>query len=233
MKLKEIIEASEILESVELDEGFKDTLKNAAVAAAIGFTAATPMAYKAHQAHQTQISAKQAQQTQQAKNIQKALNSVKKDFDVKAELIDPKYREIAQQIADEYNVDIFHAVDIVKLAYKYEKQDFPKARDILAVIDLESSFNKNAVSQLKADPAIGLMQIRPETNGLGLADLNTIDEQIKHGVEILNKNYNELRGNKLKAVQAYNIGLKKYKDGNRAPKYLAKYKNALKKYAEV
>lgn len=51
------------------------------------------------------------------------------------------------------SVDEQELVKIFNLAKKYEKPVFPKAADILAIIGIESSFNPNAVSKLKHDPA--------------------------------------------------------------------------------
>ena len=69
--------------------------------------------------------------------------------------------QLVRKIAKEYRVDRELIANVVDLAFEYEHSEFPKAADILAVIGVESSFDPSSVSQLKQDPARGLMQIRP------------------------------------------------------------------------
>jgi len=64
------------------------------------------------------------------------------------------------------NIPEERAAEIVNLAFKYEKPIFPKARDILSVINIESHFDPSVISGLKHDPAVGLMQTRPRCLGI-------------------------------------------------------------------
>jgi hypothetical protein len=133
-------------------------------------------------------------------------------------------------VLDNYGVAKPEAERIVKLAKKYEKPSFPRAEDILAVIGIESSFDKNAKSGLKKDPAIGLTQIRPKIWGIKPAVLkHNVEEQIKKASEILAEYYHKL-GSEEKAIDAYNVGISNHKKGKNNPNYVKKWKLELAKY---
>lgn len=137
---------------------------------------------------------------------------------------------LASSILKKYNVSPKLALTVAKLAKKYEKQTFPKAEDILAIAGIESSFRPNAVSKLKKDPAVGLMQVRPGVWDLNPSKLiNSVEMQIKTGSDILHKYY-KLLGNAEDAVHAYNVGLGNFRKGKHNPRYVPKYKNELNLY---
>lgn len=129
-------------------------------------------------------------------------------------------------ITTRYKVDEQLALQIVKLAKKHQRDDFPKASDIIAIIGVESSFRPNVKSQLKKDPAVGLMQVRPGVWKIPHVELSTIEGQIKHGARILAEYYDSI-GRKDGAVMAYNIGITAYRKGRQNPRYLNKYKREL------
>lgn len=112
---------------------------------------------------------------------------------------------LAAAAASKYRTDPEVVKEIVITAHKYADPVFPTAKDILAVIGVESSFNPNAVSQLKRDPARGLMQVRPGVWDVPPETLNTIDGQIKTGVDILKKYFKKFKS-KEAALHAYNVG---------------------------
>lgn len=141
--------------------------------------------------------------------------------------IDPQQQKMAQQIAAKYKIDPDDAMQIVQLAHKYEKQTFPKARDILAIIGVESSFDPDAVSGLRRDPAVGLMQVRPKIWGLTPEELQgNVEKQIETGSDILHLYYKKLR-HRDAAVAAYNVGMSEFRNGNNAEGYVSKYNNEL------
>lgn len=114
-------------------------------------------------------------------------------------------------------------VQIFALAKKYERPVFPKAADILAIVGIESSYNKLATSNLKKDPAKGLMQVRPGVWGIDAKALATIEDQIKFGSEVLFKYYTRL-GDQDDAVHAYNVGITNFKRGTGLnPAYVEKF----------
>jgi soluble lytic murein transglycosylase-like protein len=153
------------------------------------------------------------------------------EFD-KSSVVDNKNTDkelvsLASNIMKKYKLDINQASEYVALAKKYEKDTWPKAKDILAVIGVESSFRSNVKSNLKNDPAVGLMQVRPGVWGLKLSDLDTPEEQIKHGALILNSYYNKL-GNEQDALHAYNVGITNFKRQTKLnPKYQVKVNKEL------
>lgn len=135
-----------------------------------------------------------------------------------------KRTALAKMLAKKYRVSEELVQEVVDLAYKYESPDFPKAIDILAIIGVESSFDPSAKSQLKHDPAVGLMQVRPGIWNIKPSDLATVEQQIKHGSQILSHYYKKL-GNAEDAVQAYNIGITNFNRGRRNERYVSKYRN--------
>jgi len=143
------------------------------------------------------------------------------------------YERLANKIASKYHVDQGFAMKVVELAHKYAHPVFPTAKDILAVVGVESSFNPGATSNLSDDPAVGLMQVRPGKWKLNSQQLLADEEaQIKHGASILHKYFKKLK-NKDAAIQAYNIGLNSYRQGFRSPKYLEKVQRELKSHLFV
>jgi soluble lytic murein transglycosylase-like protein len=147
----------------------------------------------------------------------------KMEVDIKA----PTFIErtaLAKKLAKKYRVSEALVQEVVDLAYKYESPEFPKAADILAIIGVESSFNPNAKSNLRHDPALGLMQVRPGIWNIKPSDLATVEQQIKHGAQILSLYYKKL-GNAEDAVHAYNIGITSFNRGRRNERYVSKYRN--------
>lgn len=149
------------------------------------------------------------------------------------EPIDPKVQRAAENIADKYDVDVQLAIDIVKLAKKYQKPGFPTAKDILAIIAVESEFDPEAVSGLKHDPAVGLMQVRPKVWKLDPTMLRDPEASIQKGSEILHQYYRHLHGDKASAIQAYNVGMQNFQQGTEAPNYLFKFQRELKKLFNI
>lgn len=159
--------------------------------------------------------------------------------DNEAHLRAPAIHQVKHELSSEdlvgvvianYDIAKTEAEKIVNLAKKYEKPSFPQAKDILAVIGIESSFDKNAKSGLKKDPAIGLTQIRPKIWGIKPAVLKgNVEEQIKKASEILAEYYHKL-GSEEKAIDAYNVGITNHKKGKNNPNYVKKWKLELAKY---
>jgi hypothetical protein len=146
--------------------------------------------------------------------------------------IDPIHQKMASKIVDKYGIDDKLATKVVDLAHKHEKSGFPTAKDILAIIGIESSFNPNAVSRLQTDPAVGLMQVRPAVWNMNPSDLKDIEKQIEVGSDILHQYYQKLR-NKNATLSAYNVGLTRYLNGERPQNYLNKYHQELKMYSGI
>ncbi len=144
--------------------------------------------------------------------------------------ISPEVKNLTQDVLKKYKIDPAVAANIVELAKKHEHAVFPKAKDLLAIIGIESSFNSKAVSQLKKDPAIGLTQIRPGVWGLNASELSKdIEQQISKSSEILAK-YNTRLKDPMKAVHAYNIGITALLQGRENQKYVDKFEKELALY---
>lgn len=124
-----------------------------------------------------------------------------------------------------YRISRPFAEKVVRYAHKYQKDTFPKAADILAIVGIESSWNPNAVSKLKSDPAIGLTQIRPKVWSSVVGEpyeLDLVENQIKYGAEILHQKFKKTRSVK-GAVIAYNVGYTAYVKKRYKLNYLNKY----------
>ena len=189
------------------------TWKQRVAAGLLAASSTLPFVHKAHEYQEQTRAEAQAQQEAQA--------GVQEHQKARA-----KKENLVHQISADFNVGVNEIKYIMNLADKYENPDFPTAEDILAVIRIESEFNAQAKSKLKKDPAIGLMQVRPKTNGLKRSDLQTREQQIKHGTAVLSKYYSILK-DKQAALEAYNVGLRNYRNGHRAPRYINKFKNAI------
>lgn len=144
---------------------------------------------------------------------------------------DGKKREhMTQLIVHRYDLDAKFAQRVVDLAMKYEKPGFPRAPDILAIVGIESSFDPDAVSGLRHDPAVGLMQVRPGVWNLNRHSLaHNIEKQIATGADILHLYYTKLKSRDA-AVAAYNVGMGEYRSGNTANGYVSKYTNERRQY---
>lgn len=127
-----------------------------------------------------------------------------------------KIQKLTNFISNKYKVNIFFIRDVVKHSYQIgHKTQFPTATDILAIIAIESSFDKYAKSKAKAK---GLMQILYKDTSF---DIRT---NIADGVNLLNdyKGRLPIEG----TIQAYNVGIGNYKSGMRNKNYLHKFKLA-------
>lgn len=142
----------------------------------------------------------------------------------------PEEDTLTQAVLKKYNIEPELAKDVVQLAYKHEYSDFPKAKDLLAVIGVESSFRPHAKSELPRDPARGLMQVRANVWNVNPEDLHDVELNIQHGSKILNTYYKKFRGNKAAAIQAYNVGETAFRGGDRNPEYLQKVMKELSLY---
>lgn len=197
----------DILETQQVDEV---TLKQVATAGIIGAAAMAPQQAVQQATHQYQAAA--VQQAHQAQQVQVA-----------------RQEPMVQQVVDKYNIDQELAKEVVRLAHEQAYADFPTAKDILAIVGIESSFRPHVQSQLKKDPARGLMQVRPGVWNIDPEELDDIETNIQHGATILHKYYAKLRS-KQAAVQAYNIGITSYRQGETNPQYLSKYQQEYGRY---
>ena len=139
---------------------------------------------------------------------------------------------LLKTVTSKFKVEPEKAKKIVDLAIKHSDPVFPKAHHILALAGVESSFNEKAKSQLKRDPAVGLMQIRPGVWGIHPNELSTMEGQIKHGSDIL-KHYHKKLGTPEATFAAYNIGITNHRKGRQteaADRYVGKITSELKRY---
>lgn len=135
--------------------------------------------------------------------------------------------DLIKLIIQKWDVSEKDALKIVNLAFKYQKPVFPKAKDILAVIGIESSFDPTAVSGLRKDPAVGLMQVRPKIWGISASKLaNNVEMQISTGADILS-DYFKVTKNPEDTLHAYNLGLTQFRKGARNDNYVQKFNKVL------
>ena len=107
------------------------------------------------------------------------------------------------------------AAEIAKMVIKKSEENNIPFVATLAVIEVESYFNPYAVSNLKKDPARGLMQVRPGVwlEKLGLKnknELHDIEKGIDAGCKILRTYLDETNDNMKKALYKYVGGNEEY-----------------------
>jgi Transglycosylase SLT domain len=194
-----------ILESEQIDEGF---LKNAAMAATLA--GAGLMAN--HISHD-----KPVENPIHHMDVQRAGGVISKD-------------SMASSISSRYKIDRSTANEIVDAAHRHAAPNgaFPQAHHLLALAGVESSMHPFAKSKLRHDPAIGLTQIRPKATGIHKTELASIDGQMKHTSQILQKLHSKF-GNPSDAFASYNVGVTAHLQGrtnhNYAPKIFAELKH--------
>lgn len=155
--------------------------------------------------------------------------------DVRTSLSKPAKHDpthLASTILDKFKIDSDKAHEIVKSAIKHSDPVFPQPQHLLAIAGIESSFNQNAVSKLKHDPAIGLTQIRPKVWNIHPNELSTIDGQFKHTAHIL-KTYHQKTGSIEDAIKSYNVGITNFRRGKQqgaAHRYITKFNTELQRY---
>jgi hypothetical protein len=201
----------EIIQYQQLDEfNLKRIAKHAATVGIVGAAMMNPYKVQAPNA------------PQQANHpVQQRYHDLKKEQATKT-------KAVVERITKLYGINPKFAKQVINLAKKYEKVGFPTARDIIAVIAVESEFNPDAKSRLHHDPAIGLMQIRPKVWGVNAHTLKNPESAIKIGSDILNKLYRHLHGDKEAALQAYNVGLTNFQQGEENLDYVQKFYIRLK-----
>lgn len=145
----------------------------------------------------------------------------------------PNMAKLVSVAASKYRVSTDIVQQAVASAIKHQHPDFPTAKDILAVVGVESSFKPDAVSQLKTDPARGLMQVRPGVWKLPEESFKSIDSQIETGSKILRKYYLQL-GDREAALHAYNVGIGNHKKGKGTnPRYVPKIDKEKSLYRDI
>lgn len=135
----------------------------------------------------------------------------------------PKYIELQNYLVHRYKIDEYKAQYIIQNSLKYSNNTFPRLEDTLAIIAIESAFDLSAVSTANAK---GLMQILYKKTSFNISD-NIVD-----GTKLLKEYYRHF-GNIDATVQAYNVGIGAYKQGQRNQAYLAKFKQEKKKFKEL
>lgn len=136
-----------------------------------------------------------------------------------------------------HNISEATASEIVAYAQKYERETFPTAKDILAVIGIESKFNPKAVNGPASNPSVGLMQTCPNSwkRIFHPSELKTIEGQVKRGSEILATYYKTL-GSRDAAIKSYNIGIGAYQRGMAklsAQQYIGRFHKEYARYKHV
>lgn len=144
------------------------------------------------------------------------------------EEIDPKTQALIEKIHHLYGADPAFIKDVIDLAKKYQKPGFPTDKDILAIIAVESEFDPDAESGLKHDPAVGLMQVRPGVWHMDADSLRDPETAIKVGSEVLHKYWRHLHGDREAALQAYNVGMTNFQQGEENANYVQKFYTRLK-----
>ena len=131
--------------------------------------------------------------------------------------------EVKPYIIEKYGVDELLYSKVLYVAHANSGEIFT-AKDILAIIGIESSWNPKAKSK---HGAYGLTQIIPKYWKVD----HKVETQVETTYKILREYYTELN-NKNNTIIAYNCGINNFKRGKCGTSYLNKYKQELKKIEE-
>ena len=134
----------------------------------------------------------------------------------------------ASNIAKSLDVPETTAWKIVALARKYEDPVFPKYRDIIGIIAIESRFDPKA----RNANCLGLMQMNRfyhRDKVRAPKDFYNPEENIRAGVEYLKELHSSLKSRRA-AIMAFNLGEGWYRSGKRNAKYVADVDKAARLY---
>lgn len=134
----------------------------------------------------------------------------------------PKQDVRAAYLSHKYKVSQDELKKLIYLVRKETNNTFPSVNDVLAIIEIESSFRHNAVSHANAK---GYMQIKYRKT-------HSVHDNIKAGVWLL-KDYHKRLKSEDSALHAYNVGIGNYRSGMRNTKYVTKFKNRKKEIDDL
>ena len=116
--------------------------------------------------------------------------------------------QLTQVVVQKFPKQEKYARLVVRYALWHERQNpglkWPKAKDILAVVSVESGFNPEAVHPI--GPSVGLMQINAGAHKVSVSELKQIGPNMKRGYELLVYLRAKTRSD-AEALIAYNAGL--------------------------
>lgn len=132
--------------------------------------------------------------------------SDKYDAEVWYKLMEPRLRRYVKEHTER--------VDILKHVYCESRQAQLPAELVLAVMDVESSFNRWAVSSAGAQGLMQVMPFWPEQLGMKRHQLMQVQPNIRMGCAILKYYYTREKRDVRKALARYNgsIGRREYPD---------------------
>jgi soluble lytic murein transglycosylase-like protein len=130
----------------------------------------------------------------------------KYDAEVWYKLMEPRLRRYVKGHAER--------VDILKHTYCESRQVQLPAELVLAVMDVESSFNRWAVSSAGAQGLMQVMPFWPEQLGMKRHQLMQVQPNIRMGCAILKYYYDREKRDVRKALARYNgsVGRREYPD---------------------
>lgn len=147
-------------------------------------------------------------------------------------------RPLQDLLIQKFNLSQEFASRIVRLAKQNEYPDFPKVEDILAIIEIESSYRPEAIYM----GCYGLMMIQKKSHMSKLADEYTNGNKggilnpevnISIGAKVLNEYFNILNRDKKATTLAWNSGVGNYQKKRYNIKYYLSYQEKVKKYRQA
>jgi membrane-bound lytic murein transglycosylase MltF len=160
-----------------------------------------------------------------------ALERVIAGLELKQEETSPKEDPHVEYISSRYNVPRQEAMQIVANARKYADPVFPKYEDIMAIAEVESSFNRKAKS--KGD-CLGLMQLKYAYHKATIRakrELFDIETNMRIATSYLRDLFSQPKvNNRSRVYSSYNTGLGAFLKGKRNKVYAAKVQKARKNY---
>jgi len=118
--------------------------------------------------------------------------------------------------------------ELLSLILKETKSGgFPTAQQVLAVIEIESSFRKDAESS----SSVGLMQVNAGVWKLPRNRLKNAEVNVLQGIAVLKSYYRLNNGNLRSTILSYNVGPTAYKRGQYNSTYWSRFNTAVKRYS--
>ena len=141
---------------------------------------------------------------------------------VTATSLEPSVSKTSEYISTRFKLTVSYTSEILRAAEANAYADFPKVKDILAVVAVESGYNAKAIHR----GSYGLMQIEKKSHADKIKGRSIFNPStnIEIGASVLHEYYLLLNKSEKAATLAYNSGIGNYLKGRSKIAYYRKYR---------